>query len=113
DNRENEVHALDLHLKGSVEVAGRQQDFVVGANYYAVHHQLHWGYASSKAESMLTVGTSNHAQLCSDEAMQQLDDAITNAGNTWQMLVEAFGGAENVPEGFGRSEEDFKAQFVL
>ncbi|WP_239990048.1 TonB-dependent siderophore receptor [Corticimicrobacter populi] len=79
DNRENEVKAFDLHLKGSFELAGRQQDFVVGANYYAVHRKLHWGYASEDTSQLdsgvLQVGAGpQHQSLCSDAAFAQIND---------------------------------------
>ncbi|WP_420177895.1 TonB-dependent siderophore receptor [Kerstersia gyiorum] len=79
DNRENEVNAVDLHLKGSFELAGRQQDFVVGANYYAVHRKLHWGYASEDTSlldsGVLQVGSGpQHQSLCSDEAFADLNN---------------------------------------
>ncbi|MEQ4618335.1 MAG: TonB-dependent receptor [Corticimicrobacter sp.] len=79
DNSENEVKAFDLHLKGSFELADRQQDFVVGANYYAVHRKLHWGYASEDTSQLdsgvLQVGAGpQHQSLCSDEAFANLND---------------------------------------
>ncbi len=77
DDRENEVKAFDLHLKGSFELAGRQQDFVVGANYYAVHRKLHWGYASDSANNNAVIGgySGQHKQMCSEEAFAALDNS--------------------------------------
>lgn len=47
DNEENIVNAVDVHLKGRIEVLGRTQEFVVGANAYNTHHMRYGGYASS------------------------------------------------------------------
>lgn len=46
DNEENIVNAVDVHLKGRIEVLGRTQEFVVGANAYNTHHMRYGGYAS-------------------------------------------------------------------
>lgn len=47
DNQENIINAIDVHLKGSIEVFGRKQDFVLGANAYNLHHMVYGGYAST------------------------------------------------------------------
>ncbi|QQB34350.1 TonB-dependent receptor [Achromobacter deleyi] len=46
DNDVNIVNAVDVHLKGRIEVLGRTQEFVVGANAYNTHHMRYGGYAS-------------------------------------------------------------------
>lgn len=55
DNQENIVNAVDIHLKGRIEVLGRAQEFVVGANAYNTHHMTYVGYASR--------GTANYPVL--------------------------------------------------
>ncbi|WP_241055377.1 TonB-dependent siderophore receptor [Achromobacter xylosoxidans] len=46
DNEENIVNAVDVHLKGRIEVLGRAQELVVGANTYNTHHMKYGWYAS-------------------------------------------------------------------
>lgn len=58
DNQENIINAIDVHLKGSIEVLGRRQEFVFGANSYNLHHMVYGGYAST--------GTSDSSTLSFD-----------------------------------------------
>ncbi|WP_353172182.1 TonB-dependent siderophore receptor, partial [Paracandidimonas soli] len=41
---ENKVHALDLRLNGAIEVLGREQSFLVGANYYDTERLNYTGW---------------------------------------------------------------------
>lgn len=68
DNRENEVHAFDARLKGSFSLFGRDHDFLIGANYYNVHHKIHWGYAyvngPAAGDASLVVGRYDARDAC-------------------------------------------------
>lgn len=44
---QNIVNAFDANLKGSLEVLGRPQQLIVGANYYDLYRKVYGGYAGS------------------------------------------------------------------
>lgn len=46
---QNIVNAFDAYLKGRVEMLGRPQQVVVGANYYDVHSKIYGGYAGNSS----------------------------------------------------------------
>lgn len=110
DNRRNKVQAFDLHLKGSVELAGRPQDFVIGANYYDVHRIWQVGYASTLAGGSLAIGIPNYETECSADKFAWYDQQIADGQAQWDAFLANFGGdPSNIPAGFPHSLEEFIA----